>query len=131
MGLSIFLCTYLVTPGVAPTLHARARFRLLIKLLFPTFGKPTEESGKTRHFARQQLNHRVNERLTYNTHSDGGLYILVAAVVTKMFHQAVCTNTSAAAEKLCSSLCYWHITAFLFIKKIIKCETFCRWFGFD
>lgn len=34
------LLTYLVTPGVAPTLHARARFKLLIKLLFPTFGKP-------------------------------------------------------------------------------------------
>lgn len=86
MGLSSFLCTYLVTPGVAPTLHARARFRLLIKLLFPTFGKPTEGSGKTRHFARQQLNPRANERLTYNAHGDGGLDILVAAVVTEMFH---------------------------------------------
>lgn len=38
-----FLSTYLVTPGVAPTLHARARFKLLIKLLFPTFGKPSKQ----------------------------------------------------------------------------------------
>lgn len=35
--------THLVTPGVAPTLHARARFKLLIKLLFPTLGKPTKQ----------------------------------------------------------------------------------------
>lgn len=32
-----------MTPGVAPTLHARARFKLLIKLLFPTLGKPTKQ----------------------------------------------------------------------------------------
>lgn len=32
--------TYLVTPGVAPTLQARALFKLLIKLLFPTLGNP-------------------------------------------------------------------------------------------
>lgn len=40
---SNLLDTYLVTPGVAPTLHARARFRLLIKLLFPTLGKPIKK----------------------------------------------------------------------------------------
>lgn len=34
---------YLVTPGTAPTLHARLRFRLLIRLLFPTLGRPTKE----------------------------------------------------------------------------------------
>lgn len=39
-------CTYLVTPGVAPTLHARARFKLLIKLLFPTLGNPTKQEGE-------------------------------------------------------------------------------------
>lgn len=31
---------YFVTPGVAPTLHALARFNEFIKLLLPTFGKP-------------------------------------------------------------------------------------------
>lgn len=36
------LKTYLVTPGVAPTLQARARFKLLIKLLLPTLGKPAD-----------------------------------------------------------------------------------------
>ena len=35
------MCTYFVIPGVAPTLQDRDRFRLLIKLLFPTLGKPT------------------------------------------------------------------------------------------
>lgn len=34
---------YLVTPGTAPTLHARLRFRLLIRLLFPTLGRPRKE----------------------------------------------------------------------------------------
>lgn len=34
--------THLVTPGVAPTLQARARFKLLIKLLLPTLGKPVD-----------------------------------------------------------------------------------------
>lgn len=34
---------YLVMPGTAPTLHARLRFRLLIRLLFPTLGRPTKE----------------------------------------------------------------------------------------
>lgn len=32
-----------MTPGTAPTLHARLRFRLLIRLLFPTLGRPTKE----------------------------------------------------------------------------------------
>jgi len=31
---------YFVTPGVEPTLQALQRFRLLITLLFPVFGKP-------------------------------------------------------------------------------------------
>lgn len=131
MGLSSLLGTYLVTPGVAPTLHARARFRLLIKLLFPTFGKPAVERGQTRHFAWQQRDHRVNGRLTHNTHSDGGLYVLVATVVPEMFHQAVCADTSAAAEKLCGRLCHRHVAAFLFITKRYKCEIFCRGFGFE
>jgi len=34
---------YFVTPGVAPTLHARHRFRLLMMLLFPVFGNPTTQ----------------------------------------------------------------------------------------
>lgn len=126
MGLGSLLGTYLVTPGVAPTLQARARFRLLIKLLFPTFGKPAGEKGKTRHFVWQQRNHRANARLTHNTHSDGGLYVLVATVVPEMFHQAVCADTSAAAEKLCGRLCHRHVAAFLFI----RCDIFCRRFGF-
>lgn len=33
--------THLVTPGVEPTVHTRARFRLLMILLLPVFGKPT------------------------------------------------------------------------------------------
>lgn len=33
--------TYFVTPGVAPTLQARDRFKLFINELLPTFGKPT------------------------------------------------------------------------------------------
>ena len=32
--------THLVTPGVAPTLQALERLRLLMILLFPTFGRP-------------------------------------------------------------------------------------------
>ena len=36
-------CAYLVTPGTAPTLQARLRFKLLIRLLFPTLGRPTKE----------------------------------------------------------------------------------------
>lgn len=55
-------CTYLVTPGVAPTLHARARFKLLIKLLFPTLGNPRKHEWandfpvrQPRHLQRQDL----------------------------------------------------------------------------
>lgn len=42
-GIISSLRTYLVTPGVAPTLQARALFRLLIKLLFPTLGNPVDK----------------------------------------------------------------------------------------
>lgn len=33
--------TYLVTPGTAPTLQDLLRFKLLMMLLLPTFGRPT------------------------------------------------------------------------------------------
>lgn len=35
--------TYLVTPGTAPTLQALDRFKLLMMLLLPVFGKPMED----------------------------------------------------------------------------------------
>lgn len=73
---------------------------------------------------------RVKEKLTHNTHSNGGLYVLVATVVPEMFHQAVCADTSAAAEKLCGRLCHRHVAAFLFVTKRYKCAIFCRGFGF-
>ena len=38
--------SYLVTPGVDPTLHALDRFKLLIMLLLPVFGKPASEQNQ-------------------------------------------------------------------------------------
>lgn len=35
------IASYFVTPGVEPTLQALDRFKLLIKLLLPTLGRPT------------------------------------------------------------------------------------------
>lgn len=53
--------TYLVTPGTAPTLHARLRFRLLIRLLFPTLGRPAKEQqiAQGRKGAQEHLNQPV------------------------------------------------------------------------
>ncbi len=89
-GINNLLYTYLVTPGVAPTLHARARFKLLIKLLFPTLGKPTETGVCKIISLWTKLHHAQKEPgillvvvLTYNTHSDGRLYVQVAAVVAE------------------------------------------------
>ena len=46
-GNYICIFAYLVNPGVAPTPHALARFKLFMTLLFPTFGNPAK---RTSHF---------------------------------------------------------------------------------
>ena len=42
--------TYFVIPGIAPTLHAFVRFKLLITLLLPTLGKPGEKYKEVFYF---------------------------------------------------------------------------------
>ena len=44
---------YLVSPMDTPTLHICSCFKLLITLLFPTFGKPT--NGKSTHYKRHYM----------------------------------------------------------------------------
>lgn len=57
---------YLVIPGTAPTLHARLRFRLLIRLLFPTLGRPIKEQqmAQGRKGPREHLGQHVREAQT-------------------------------------------------------------------
>ena len=42
-------CTVVVTPGVFPVAAACLRFRLLIKELLPTLGRPTTPAGQGSH----------------------------------------------------------------------------------
>lgn len=121
-----------MTPGVAPTLQARARFKLLIKLLLPTLGKPVDgyfTLEKKSSFTRTQPDVRPHAKLTYDTNSDGRFYVQVTAIVAKELHQAIRTQTGAATQQLCSGLCHWNITAFLqmaremFIKMLMRAVT--------
>lgn len=80
--------------------------------------RKTYQKGVGKHFTldiKSKTEPRVllDDALTYNTYSDGGLYVQIAAVVAEVFHQAICTNTSAAVKKLSGGLCHRYVAAFL------------------
>jgi len=75
------IISYFVTPGVEPTLQALQRFKLLITLLLPVFGKPETHTHTHTHthtymyvlssFSRQCIVriHDTNSQLTWKSHS--------------------------------------------------------------
>jgi hypothetical protein len=86
-----------VTPGVAPTLHAFDRFRLLIRLLFPVFGNPR----KTPIYPMLSKN---NDRQTNNANSESSSDILFATVIAKEFHKEISAQTSRRFAKVFASI---------------------------
>lgn len=80
---------YFVTPGVAPTLHATFLFKLLMTLLFPTFGKPKR---------KKNLKHESFKNIfpfTNDSDADTSFYIFVFTIISKQTHQKIGADTFA------------------------------------
>jgi hypothetical protein len=72
-----------VTPGTAPTLQDLLRFKLLMMLLLPTFGKPYRLNETNKLYI---YNFKINEKFTDYTNSYGGFDSFITSVVSQKSH---------------------------------------------